>query len=185
MSEPTSQGPMWGAPQPPPAPARKYPKGVGRIAFGVYGLTLGIILAGAASASETPTASPSPAKTVTVAPEEPGKAKPAVEEPVEPTYDVPTPADFKGTVKILSKQCFGSAGCNVEYRVELEAIRTVHPDPDVTYEVTYQVAGDESGTQVGTTTITGDEYEVPWDESASTRSNATKLTVEVTEIEEY
>jgi hypothetical protein len=32
--------------------------------------------------------------------------------------DTPEPSDFELTVKTLSKQCFGSAGCNITYRIQ-------------------------------------------------------------------
>src|SRR5262245_38709860 len=41
------------------------------------------------------------------------------EEAPEPRYYTPTEIDFKLTVKITRKKCFGSAGCNVTYHVNL------------------------------------------------------------------
>jgi hypothetical protein len=98
------------------------------------------------------------------------------------TYDTPEPSDFELTVKTLSKQCFGSAGCNVTYRIQAGWDGTY--DPDKTYEVVYEVRGDESGPQTNNFTITGDEYQVSQEEDASTRSSGVKLTARVISVEE-
>jgi hypothetical protein len=98
------------------------------------------------------------------------------------TYDTPEASDFELTVKTLSKQCFGSAGCNVTYRIQAGWDGTY--DPDKTYEVVYEVRGDESGPQTNNFTVTGDQYQVPQEESASTSSAGVKLTAEATSVEE-
>jgi hypothetical protein len=56
--------------------------------------------------------------------------------------DTPEPSDFELTVKTLSKQCFGSAGCSITYRIQAGWDGSY--DPDRTYEVVYEVRGDES-----------------------------------------
>jgi hypothetical protein len=98
------------------------------------------------------------------------------------TYDTPEPSDFELTVKTLSKQCFGSAGCSLTYRIQAGWDGTY--DPDKTYEVVYEVQGDESGPQTNNFTVTGDKYQVEQEESASTRSAGVKLTARVTSVEE-
>lgn len=95
----------------------------------------------------------------------------------------PKPSDFALRVKTLDKQCFGSAGCNVVYRVEL-AYHGPTLDPDTTYEVTYEVRGPEDGAQVGTLEVTGTKYTEPDEVVASTSSASTKLTAKVTEVAE-
>jgi hypothetical protein len=110
----------------------------------------------------------------------PAESAPAAE-PAAVEY-APVAKDFKLTIKTLTKQCFGSAGCNVTYRVELGY---TGPDlnPDTTYEVTYEVKGAEDPI-IGTLTVTGDEYERPSEELASTKSSKAKLTVTVTDVSE-
>lgn len=98
-----------------------------------------------------------------------------------PTYAVPTAADFKVTVKILEKQCFGSAGCNITYRISPDYLGAPL-DPSVTWLVTYEVSGVEDGPQVNTFEVTGDEASFDAEETASTGSSKAKLTVKVTEI---
>lgn len=98
-------------------------------------------------------------------------------------YPDPDPKDFKLTVKVLKKQCFGSAGCNVTYRVKV-GYDGPELDPDVTYELTYEVRGVEDGPAVNTLELTGDEYETDKEEYASTSSESTKLKAVVTDISE-
>jgi hypothetical protein len=98
------------------------------------------------------------------------------------SYPTPKPGDFTLTVKILGKQCFGSAGCNLTFRVE--AGWDGDYDPDKTYEVVYEVRGGEDSPQVNTMTVTGDSYERPQEETVSTSSAKRKLTAAVTSVEE-
>jgi len=111
---------------------------------------------------------------------------PIVEQPSDtaPAYVTPKKGDFTVILKILSKECFGSAGCNITYRTKLsQDLPTGALDPDVTYDLTYVVHGDESGPQTETMYITGDQYEQPSEGFASTATSGTKLTVTVTKIE--
>lgn len=98
-------------------------------------------------------------------------------------YPDPDPEDFSLKVKVLKKQCFGSAGCNVTYRVEV-GYDGPELDPDVTYELTYEVRGVEDGPAVNTLELTGDAYETDKEEHASTSSTSTKLKAVVTDISE-
>lgn len=92
----------------------------------------------------------------------------AAPKPTAPTYDTPTLADFELTVKELSRQRFGSAGDNVEYRVKLTTLGTRNYDPDKEYELTYRITGGEDGPETQTMTIHGDKYE-PYEGFISTR----------------
>ncbi|MFI1996069.1 hypothetical protein [Actinoplanes sp. NPDC020271] len=94
----------------------------------------------------------------------------------------PTPAasDLTLTPKITRKQCFGSAGCHVDIKVEVGYAGPTLSEDD-TWEVTYQVSGAESGPIVGTFELTGTKYDQ--DEiSLSTRTSSTKISVKVTDI---
>jgi hypothetical protein len=116
-------------------------------------------------------------------------AEPEAEEPTpepttpEPTYYQPGPEDFELTVKTLEKQCFGSAGCNVTFRVEL-GYGGPPLDPSATYEVTYELMGGEDQL-ISTLTVTGDEYTVPDEESIGTESEDAELVAEVTAVSAY
>lgn len=98
-----------------------------------------------------------------------------------PAYATPTAKDFKLTAKVLKKECFGSAGCNLTYRV-LVAYSGATLDPAVTYEVGYEVRGGEDGPVINTLTVTGDTSSVDEEESVSTKNNSIKLTVTATDV---
>lgn len=98
-----------------------------------------------------------------------------------PTYETPTPASFTVTVKVLKKKCFGSAGCNVTYRIAPEYTGGAL-DPAVTWLVTYEVHGVEDGPAVNTFEVTGDEASFEAEELASTKSSKSKLSVKVTDV---
>ena len=185
--QPTQPG-GWGPPPgPPPAPkgSRTF---TGRqvlalaLAVGTAALLLGIVI-GAAGAGVYNRAGTKPraAATTTQPP-----ATPATEEPVTTeaasTYPEPKPSDFDLEVKVLKKENFGSAGSLITFRIEAGWSKTY--DPDKTYEVTYEVRGPEDGPMLNTFEVTGDEYRVEPEETASTPSASTRLTGRVTDVEE-
>lgn len=91
-----------------------------------------------------------------------------------------TKAEVKLTIKVVDKECFGSAGCNVGYRVRAAwPTRTLNG----TYEITYRVVGPEDGAAIGTITVQPDGTYTGGDEYASVPRSSTKLTVTVTEVE--
>ncbi|MEV0805036.1 hypothetical protein [Micromonospora sp. NPDC050200] len=132
---------------------------------------------GKAAASTAPT-SPSTTSAATTA-----AAAPATTEPPVPTYETPTKNDFKLKVKTLSKQCFGSAGCNITYRINVTYTGT-GLDPSKTYEVTYQVKGAEDPI-INTFEATGDSASVQQEEMASIKRSGDKLTAVVTDVTEF
>lgn len=98
-------------------------------------------------------------------------------------YMTPIAADFEVDLKILSKQCFGSAGCDIEYRPTLSMLLAPGSlDPAVTYDVTYVVRGDVSGPITDTITVTGDQYDEPDSNVVQTPSQRTKLIATVTGV---
>src|SRR5690625_4226179 len=82
--------------------------------------------------------------------------KPAAAEP-EPEY-TPTPENFELTIVETERLCYGSAGCNVSYRVEL-GYGGPPLDPSTTYELTYEVLGAEDK-KISTMEVTGDQHTV-------------------------
>jgi hypothetical protein len=95
-----------------------------------------------ANLGEDPNPTRSATRVTAAAPERPATtdAPPPTEPPVTAAAAVvPKAKDFKLSVKTLSKQCFGSAGCNLTYRVDVSLAKTL--DPDVEYEVVYEVRG--------------------------------------------
>jgi hypothetical protein len=92
-----------------------------------------------------------------------------------------TPKDFTITLKIKSKECFGSAGCNVTYEPKLTI---VGPDVDEngSYEITYEIRGGEDGADVDTIELEAGQYRTV-DGLAQTSSQSAKLTAVITEVE--
>ncbi|MEU8179149.1 hypothetical protein AB0B85_31645 [Micromonospora sp. NPDC049044] len=128
----------------------------------------------AASQSRTGTSAPTSAAAPTTAP--------ATTAPPAPVYDTPTKGDFTLKVKTLRKQCFGSAGCNITYRIDVTYVGD-GLDPSSTYEVTYEVKGAEDPI-INTFEVTGDSASVQQEETASTKRSGDKLTAVATDVSE-
>jgi hypothetical protein len=95
-------------------------------------------------------------------------------------------SDIDLRVKTLSKKCYGyGAGCLVEYRVVVDGAYMDDWPETGDVEVSYKVTGPKDGPEEDSFMITLEDgqYEKPWEESTSTRSRSTKLTVKVTDIE--
>lgn len=97
-----------------------------------------------------------------------------------PAAAVPKTSDFKVGVKVRSKQCFGSAGCNITYRI---AVSYSGSHLDQSYDVTYEVRGDESGPQTDTFTIDPDGTVTYNEGVASTKSRGVVLKTRVLSLE--
>lgn len=166
----------------PPAAARKshmLPILLGVLALSIVGV-VGLIIAAALNSgtSGTPTAPgvQRAAEPTAVDPVPINEAAPA------PTSYTPKIKDFALTPKILDKECFGSAGCNVEVKVEVTYAGPTLLSEDDTWLITYEVTGDEDGPVIGSLELTGDVYEVN-DEFLSTKSSKTKVSIKVTDVE--
>lgn len=174
MSEPTPAEPV---PTPPTPKRRGWPWIVGIVAVLLsFGLGLGI---GLSAVDESVTAD-SPVATAEPADDEPAP-KPKSEPAPEPEFYEPTVADYVLTIKELEKQCFGSAGCNISFRVEVTTLYTETVDPNATYELTYEVQGGDDPL-LNTLTLTGDQYETDESEFIGTASSDAKLTAVVTSV---
>ena len=87
-------------------------------------------------------------------------------------------SEVKVTLKTLSKKCFGSAGCNVQWRTDVSLARF----PDAWYSVTYEVLGLEdeqiaSFSVDPTGSVTGELVS-----SGSTDSSSAKWSAKVTDV---
>lgn len=91
-----------------------------------------------------------------------------------------TKADVELTVKIMSKECFGSAGCNVTYQVVL-ASRKEKLEPGAKYDITYDIKGLKDD-QTGTLVLEGDGMYRQREQIGSTKSSKDKLTAVVTDV---
>lgn len=99
-------------------------------------------------------------------------------EPHPDTF-VPNADNFILDIRTTEKQCFGTAGCNVQFRVEL-GYDGPSLDPAVTYEVTYAVTGGD-GELISTLTVNGDQYSAS-DQFVSTSSEDAELKALVTDV---
>lgn len=173
--------PPW-APQPPKKKNRALPWILG-IVGGIVGLCmiLGVIGAIAGGDSTKTNGSGKPLTTATTAAEDAAtEAAPAATTPK--SSQKPKAADFKLTAKVTKKDCFGSAGCNVEFRV---ACTYSGPplDDSTTWLVTYEINGVDDAPEVGSLELTGDTFSSE-EESVGTPSSKSKITLKVTDVEE-
>lgn len=93
----------------------------------------------------------------------------------------PEAADFKLTPKITEKHCYGSAGCNVSFEVDLAYDGPTLDESD-TWRLTYEVSGVDDGPLIGTLEVNGRRYDRA-SENAGTKSSKAKLTIKVTDVE--
>jgi len=94
----------------------------------------------------------------------------------------PSKKDFEITVKVREKKCFGSAGCNVTYRIDPEYVGDDDfPDTGET-EVMYAIKGAEEPIENYFTVDSEGSASVDFEETASTASSSDKLTAVVTDV---
>ncbi|MFF6866680.1 hypothetical protein [Streptomyces ardesiacus] len=129
----------------------------------------------AATASENSTPTTDPATTVADEPEP---------DP-EPVFTAPTADDFTISLRTTSRQCFGSAGCNITVEPQLSYTGFSDDlDPDAVYQITYEITGDTSGPIVKTAELSEQTTLNYTPTSLSTASSSTKLSVKITDITE-
>lgn len=93
-----------------------------------------------------------------------------------------TPSAIKLSTKVVSKDCFGSAGCSVQYRVEPKWPAELVAD-DEEYELVYEVSGVEDGPQIGKLVLMADGQYASSDEFAMIPKSSTKLKVKINSLE--
>jgi hypothetical protein len=109
-------------------------------------------------------------------------APPATSASASPSATVTlSPDNLDLKVKILEKECFGSAGCNVTYQIKVSSYDGPDDVGDQRFRVVYEVRGGEDGPQVNNMTFTGDSYEYDQEETISTRPHP-HLTARVTDV---
>ncbi len=92
--------------------------------------------------------------------------------------------DFKATLRVTDKQCFGSAGCNVTVEPNLEYLGTLDVLENRSYSVTLEITGDESGPVITTIDGAGESLNV-MPQLLSTRGPGVKPKATVTDVQEY
>lgn len=122
----------------------------------------------------------------------PDKPKPSTEQPdpvdAAPEYEspdpepvLPTPEDFEIDLTVLSEQCFGSAGCNVTFRITPTYVGSGAID-EVQATVIYEVTGAESPITNSFELLGNGTYNYQPEEMASTPSASAELSAEVVEV---
>jgi hypothetical protein len=186
--DPPTRGPAMTIPTPPdtdPGPPTRAPRRKSRAPWLILA---GLILLGVLGLIVIVAAAPSPPSTGRpVQQYDPGVPTVTGTEPTDEATAAPAApsrpklSDIKLTAKITDKECFGSAGCNVEFKVRM-AYSGPALDHDDTWEITYEVTGVEDGPLIGTFELTGDQYEVN-EELVSTTSSKKKIAIAVTDVE--
>lgn len=107
----------------------------------------------------------------------------AAEEPAPtPTYAVVDADSFTIDLKTKSRQCFGSAGCNLTVEPNLTYVGIGDIDPDAVYEITYEIRGDESGPVIATAELSNETSLNYTPSLISTASAGAKVSVEITDV---
>lgn len=91
------------------------------------------------------------------------------------------PRNFKLGVRIRSKECFGSAGCNVTVQIDPDYVG----NQDVSsgsWEITYELRGLEDGPVIETMTLESGTFSFPEEQSVGTTSSNSQITAVVTEV---
>lgn len=186
---PPHMAPPPGAPgpgfPPPPPSASKRPWWRRGFVVAPASFLVGLMFGGAAAAGgEAATTAVKPATTVTV-------TAPAAEAAgVEETTAAPPPAedytpkasDFRVSLSITEKQCFGSAGCNITFRIKPEYVGT-SPVPDgKAYTITYQIDGGEDGPTLNSFKLENGTATYDQEEMISVKSSKAKLSAKVTSV---
>lgn len=71
------------------------------------------------------------------------------------TYPTPAAADFSLAIKTTKKECFGSAGCNITFEINLTYAGPAL-EPNSSWDVTYDITGGEDP-QTNTLTVNFDD----------------------------
>lgn len=89
-------------------------------------------------------------------------------------YATPAAADFKLDVKELKRQCFGSAGCNVTFTIDVTKVGGGTYDPRHEYRLIYEITGSEDP-YTNNLKIMGDQYTRDDEEMVQVKSKSQKL----------
>ena len=177
--------------EPPAKPKRRLWPVIGILAAFMFGVLIG---SAGNPADDAPT-EPAAISVPSVPAEEPldDPAPPVEEAPVEEEPPVVAEessaaiekSDVKLRIKVLDKQCFGSAGCNVEVRPIPHSLDQTGWPTSGEVEWSYKITGDESGSIIGTFAMDLEDgtYEDLDEELLSTRSSGTKVTAVITSVE--
>ena len=94
----------------------------------------------------------------------------------------PDPAGFIIGIKTIKKECFGSAGCNVTFRID-PSYKGGPFTNSVTWEVVYEVKGGQDPL-TNHFTLNGSQASFDEEEFIQTKSSSAVLTADVVEVNE-
>lgn len=132
-----------------------------------------VLAAGCGNTSPAaPAPSPTPTRTFTPIP---------VTDTATPSWrPTPQPEHFQISIRILKKQCFGSAGCVITYQIDPVYIGPPLDDDDAVM-VTYEVRGGDE-LQINSFTLAGSRATFDDKEVIQTPSSSSKLRAVVTDV---
>lgn len=163
---------------PPPGPARPRPwLWIGAVALALVAGAGGTALA-LSGGSE-----PSRAEQAAALPEEPAAT------PTVPVATSPSPATtppmsaIKLSPKITKQKCFGSAGCNVEFDIDMKWVGFDYPQAGTVWRLTYEVTGIEDAPAIGSLRFNGEGGYSEVSERVQTTGPKAKIRIAVTRIE--
>lgn len=188
MSQPPYQIPPQPVHQVPPAKPGKRFGFLALLITGIVALVVGIAIGGLGRSGGTAT----PAATVTTTANHtiyvtsPTEGGGATEQPTEQPTDTggytPRKSDWAIGIKIKSKQCFGSAGCNITFRIAPAHVGGANLPDSGSLDVTYKITGCEDPYS-NTFTVENSSASYDEEESCSTTSASKKLAAVVTAVD--
>ncbi|WP_330280508.1 hypothetical protein OHO83_38365 [Streptomyces sp. NBC_00569] len=181
MSNTTPPPPPTFPPQPPPAEKKSR---TNLVIIGSAAAVIAAVVATGIVVTQSRDDDTKPATAARSSAPDKNVATDAAKEPEpEPTYSDVDADSFTIDLKTKSRQCFGSAGCNVTVEPDLTlVIDSESVDPDAVYEITYEIHGDESGPIIETAELS-DRTSLNYTPSMiSTASASTKVSVEITDV---
>lgn len=91
------------------------------------------------------------------------------------------PRNLKIAIRTRSKECFGSAGCNVTIQIDPSYVGTQDVSTG-SWEITYEIRGGEDGPLVETMTLEDGTFSFPAEQNLGTTSSTAKLEAVVTNV---
>jgi hypothetical protein len=144
-----------------------------------FGITIAVMVGLAVVLAVTAGRTPAPASVPGLSPVSVAPA--VVPDPTAADYQ-PVPGDFVLKVTVLTKDCFGSAGCDLTYRVTPTYQGQLF-DPSQQVTVTYSITGGDDGAQIGSFSMTGDGQAVlPSEDVVTTASSSSRLVAAVVDV---
>lgn len=177
----TTPPPSFPPPLPPEPPAVPKKNRTNLIIIGSAAAVIAAVVATGIVVGQSGDDSKPAAASTSSAPAE--EAVTAAEEPAPtPTYAVVDADSFTIDLKTKSRQCFGSAGCNLTVEPNLTYVGIGDIDPDAVYEITYEIRGDESGPVIETAELSNETSLNYTPSLISTASAGARVSVEITDV---